>query len=156
MGLNAEQMSELNAAFAAAHAPMDRRLSQRIKQRIAAEISPWKDNRAGAAFGVTILDFSTLGVGIEKCGRLRVGSQYLLEIARPGMEPLRAIFTAVRCDKTDGGLFRVRMEPSELLDTVVAHTPPMPEKDQPGRARILVFVGILFTLSAAAVFFEWL
>src|SRR5437762_12784808 len=109
MGLTYDQMSELNIAFQEANVPSDRRRSQRVKQRIAAEISPWKDNKAGMAFGVTIEDFSTTGVGIVHSGRLKLGSQYLLEIPRPGGQPLRAIFTTVRCSEIDGGLFTVRM-----------------------------------------------
>jgi hypothetical protein len=158
MGLTTDQMSKLGAAWEAASTAADRRRSQRIKQRVTAEISPWKGNRAGTAFGVTLEDFSTTGVGIVHCGRLQPGSQYLLEIPRPGDQgPLRAIFTAVRCSETDGGLFNVRMEPSELLDVAVDHAARAKGEDGDGSRRvILILVTILFAASAAAVFFDLL
>jgi hypothetical protein len=157
MGLTYDQMSELSVAMQEANVPADRRRSQRIRQRVTAEISPWLDSRAGMAFGVMIEDFSTSGVGIVHSGRLKIGSQYLLEIPRPGREPLRAIFTATRCSETDGGLFNVRLEPSDLLDVAVSHQTARSADEQRGsRVSIMTIVLMLFAASAAAVFFGWI
>ena len=108
-------MSELSIAFQEAHVPSDRRRTQRIKQRIAAEITEWDDKKPGRTFGVMIEDFSPTGVGMVHSGRLKVGGQYTLEIPRPGQRPVRILLTVVRCDQGDGGLFSTRMEANEIL-----------------------------------------
>src|SRR5437870_5330925 len=115
MAVSYDQMSELSIAFQEAHIPADRRRSQRIKQRIAAEISEWEGDRVGRTFGVTVEDFSTTGVGFVHSGRLKPGGKYLLEIPRPGARPVGVLLTVVRCDEIDGGLFSTRMEVSDLL-----------------------------------------
>src|SRR6478672_10458529 len=116
MGLSYDQMSELSMAFQEAHVPSDRRRSTRIKQRIAAEITEFKENGvAGRTFGVMIEDFSTTGVGIIHSGRLTAGGQYTLEIPRPGQPPIRVLLKVVRCSEVAGGMFTTQMQASEIL-----------------------------------------
>src|SRR5439155_19676914 len=94
----------------------DRRRQQRISVLVHAEIAPWLGDRAGTSFGVLLESISTAGVGIVHSGRLRIGGRYLLEIPRPNQRALSTLFTAVRCDETDGGLFNVQLEPDSVLD----------------------------------------
>src|SRR5438477_9023129 len=98
MGHASGPMAELRWAWeraaeaeAAQKPPGERRRAQRIRQSVHADISPWIDDRAGAAFGVLVQDLSTTGVGIVHTGRLQIGTKYLLEIPRPHQTPL-AIF----------------------------------------------------------------
>jgi hypothetical protein len=115
MSLTYDQMSELSMAFREAHVPADRRRSQRIRQRIAAEIIEWDDDHPGRTFGVMIEDFSPTGVGMIHTGRLKTGGHYTLEIPRPGHPPIRVVLTVVRCEQMDGGMFSTQMEASEIL-----------------------------------------
>ena len=116
MAVSYDQMSELSMAFQEAHVPADRRGSQRVKQRVAADISEYEGDRILRTFGVTVEDFSPTGVGLVHSGRLKPGRKYLLEIPRPGHPPIRVILTVVRCNELEGGgMFSTRMEVSELL-----------------------------------------
>ncbi len=115
MSLTYDQMSELSIAFQEAHVPADRRRSQRIRQRIAAEITEWDDDHAGRTFGVMIENFSPTGVGMIHSGRLKTGGEYTLEIPRPGHAPIRVVLTVVRCEQMDGGMFSTQMKASEIL-----------------------------------------
>jgi len=148
--LSYDQMSEMRIAFDEAHiSAEDRRRSQRIHQQVHAEISPWEDNRAGAAFGVIVEDFSTSGVGLRHTERLKIGSQYLLEIPRPNQRALAALFTVVRCDQTVGGWFTVQMAPDELLEVAVTAA-AREKKTAPPRHQVLRKVLMLITFAAAA------
>jgi hypothetical protein len=179
MGLSIEQINEVRAALAKVRTrapaddlvdappltplapaappeapfvvPDDRRRTQRIRRRCNAEISPWLGNRAGTAFSVVLENFSTAGVGILHTDRLKVGAQYLLEIARPGQNPLAVVFTVVRCDETVGGTFNVDLAADEVLEVAVmiadANRPPTRKE----RVKIVAIV-LAFAASAAAVF----
>ncbi len=115
MSLTYDEMSALSIAFQEAHIPSDRRVAQRIKQRIAAEITEWEDSKAGRTFGVTIEDFSPNGVGLVHSGRLKAGATYILAIPRPGRPPIQVLLSVVRCDQIDAGRFNTKMEASEIL-----------------------------------------
>jgi hypothetical protein len=115
MSVTYDQMSALSMAFQEAHVPADRRSSQRIKQRIAAEITEWDDDKPGRTFGVTIEDFSPAGVAMQHSGRLKVGGTYVLEIPRPEQSPIRCTLSVIRCDQVDVGRFSTRMEVNEIL-----------------------------------------
>jgi hypothetical protein len=131
---------------------VDRRQNQRIRQQCVAEISPWVNNKAGTAFSVVLDNFSTAGVGMIHSGRLQVGSRYLLEIARPGQRPLASIFTVVRCDETDGGLFDVDLAADDVLDVAFSISQRRKGRGKgKGRVRLIALV-VAFTISAAAVF----
>ena len=163
MALTYDQASQVHMALAEAHVEVDRRRSQRIRVHCPAEISPWHGDRAGTAFGVTIEDISTTGVGIVHNDRLKVGRQYLLEIPRPEQQPLAVVFTVIRCSKTAGGLFTIELEPEEVLDVAfqLSHqrrTAQPPDAAEPRirnrfRYALLVFA---FATSVAAVCFNLL
>jgi hypothetical protein len=131
MSISYDQMSELTEAFEEAHVPADRRSAERIRQRIAAEISEWEGDHPGKSFGVMIEDFSSTGVGIVHTGRLEVGRKYLLEIPRRGERPIRVLLTVVRCSELDGGLFAAQMEISELLAARAEQPRPVQRKPRP-------------------------
>jgi len=152
MALSYDQMSELTIAFQEAHIPADRRRSQRIKQRIAAEISEWENNRVGRTFGVTVEDFSTTGVGFVHSGRLKPGGQYLLEIPRPGQRPIAVLLTVVRCNELDGGLFSTQMEVSELMAGREQATADARRRGKLRVMRMALAVGA-FLVSAILVYF---
>jgi hypothetical protein len=115
MSLSYDEMSALSIAFQEAHVPSDRRVAQRIKQRIAAEITEWEDNKTGRTFGVMIEDFSPNGVGLVHSGRLKAGAIYILAIPRPGHPPIQVLLSVIRCDQVDACRFNTRMEVSEIL-----------------------------------------
>jgi len=125
MPLTPEQLSDFRAAMAGAPAlgspapTADRRNAQRISQQVPAEVYEWHGDRAGRAFHVLLQDLSTEGVGIVQSGQLKAGSKYLMEIPRPQGRPLSALFTVVRCDRSEGGLFHVQLEPDQVLDVAV-------------------------------------
>jgi hypothetical protein len=148
MSLTYDQLSELSIAFQEAHVPADRRRSNRIKQRIAAEITEWDDKKPGRTFGVMIEDFSTTGVGMTHNGRLKVGGRYTLEIPRPGHSPVKVLLTVVRCNEIDGGLFCTQMEANEIL----AGRNQARARSKPLKAAILLAM-LAFVGSAAAVYF---
>jgi hypothetical protein len=152
MAVSYDQMSELSIAFQEAHIPADRRRTQRIKQRIAAEISEWENNRVGRTFGVTVEDFSPTGVGFVHSGRLKEGGKYLLEIPRPGHKPVGVLLTVVRCDQLDGGLFSTRMEVSELLAGRLQATADAKRRARLRVMRMATAVGV-FLGSAILVYF---
>jgi hypothetical protein len=114
-----EQLSELQEAVEDAHAFANRRRSPRFRYECNAEMSPWENNRAQTAFGVVVENFSTTGVGIRHNGRLKEGGTYLLEVPRPGREPLKTFLTVVRCDETDGGWFQAELTPDDVLQVTV-------------------------------------
>jgi hypothetical protein len=116
--LSYDQMSAIRMAFDEAHVPVERRRSQRVRVWCRAQIVPWSGAPCGDAIDVVIVDFSTTGIGILHTGRLKVRARYLLEIPRPEQHPLRVVFTVVRCDETDGGMFDVELSPEEILDVV--------------------------------------
>jgi len=148
MSLSYDQLSELSIAFQEAHVPADRRRSNRIKQRIAAEITEWNDKTPGRTFGVMIEDFSTTGVGMTHNGRLKVGGKYTLEIPRPGHSPVRVVLTVVRCSEIDGGLFSTQMEANEILAGRNVARP----RGSPMKTAVLLAI-LAFVGSAAAVYF---
>ena len=148
MSLSYDQLSELSIAFQEAHIPADRRRSNRIKQRIAAEITEWEDQKPGRTFGVMIEDFSTTGVGMTHNGRLKVGGKYTLEIPRPGHAPVKVLLTVVRCSEIDGGLFSTQMQANEIL---AGRNNPRP-RNSPMRTAVLLAI-LAFVGSAAAVYF---
>ena len=117
--LTTEQFSELQEAVEDAHAFSNRRRNPRFRYQCNAEISPWENNRALTAFNVVVENLSTTGVAIRHTGRLKEGGTYLLEIPRPGSEPLRTLLTVVRCDESDGGWFNVEMAPDQLLEVTI-------------------------------------
>ena len=146
-------------ALVEAHVDVDRRRTQRIRQRCNAEISPWHGNRAGTAFGVQMEDISTTGVGIVHNSRLKVGGQYLLEIPRPEQRPLAVVFTVVRCSQTAGGLFNVELAPDEVLDVAysISNQRRAANGSRTGLARFrLTLIVLAFVASVAAVFFNLL
>jgi len=117
--LSTEQLAELQEAVQDAHSFANRRRNPRFRYECNAEISPWENNRALTAFNVVIENLSTTGVGIRHTGRLKDGGTYLLEIPRPGKEPLRTMLTVVRCEQNDGGWFDVEMAPDEVLEVTL-------------------------------------
>jgi c-di-GMP-binding flagellar brake protein YcgR len=150
MSLTYDQMSALSMAFQEAHVPSDRRQSQRIKQRIAAEITEWENNKPGRTFGVTIEDFSPTGVGLVHSGRLKLGATYTLEIPRPGRPPIRIVLSVVRCDQLDAGMFSTRMEASEILAGREAKSESTP------LTRIMLVGAAIAFVATLAVYFTWL
>jgi hypothetical protein len=153
MSLTYDQMSELSMAFQEAHVPADRRRSNRIKQRIAAEITEWSHTgQPGRSFGVMIEDFSTTGVGMTHSGRLKPGHRYTLEIPRPAQPPIRLLLVVVRCDELDGGLFTTQMQASEIL----AGRGSRKAKPRPRRAAAILLALLAFAATAAALYFDLL
>ena len=155
MRRSSPQTDALPAFKEVAPSPLyDRRNSQRIRQTFPAEISQWIDNRAGQAFAVQVQDLSRRGVGIVHSGRREVGAKYLLEIPRPGQPPLGAIFTVVRCDQVDGGLFHTEMEASEILDVAVRASilaAPSPARTS-SALTMYVIVALVAAVALAVVF----
>ena len=160
MALTYDQSSQVHMALMEAHVDVDRRRTQRIRQRCNAEISPWNGSRAGVSFGVQIEDISTTGVGIIHNDRLKLGRQYLLEIPRPEQRPLAVVFTVVRCSKTDGGLFNVELAPDEVLDVAYSISNRRRAESARGRTGMakfrLTLIAVAFVASVAAVFFNLL
>ena len=119
--LTYDQMSAVRIAFDEAHVPVERRRSQRLSVWCSAQIVPCTatGDAAGAPIDIVVVDFSSTGIGILHSGRLKVRARYLLEIPRPQQLPsLRVVFTVVRCNETDGGMFDVELSPEEILDVV--------------------------------------
>ena len=150
MSLTYDQVSELSIAFREAHVPSDRRRSNRIKHKIAAEITEWNEGKPGRTFGVTIDDFSTTGVGLEHSGSLKMGGKYMLEIPRPGQPPIRVLLTVVRCSRVDGGLFSTTMQASEILAGRTTSQSPR------GRGKMSVLVSLFLFLGAASAAYWFL
>jgi hypothetical protein len=150
MSLTYDQISELSIAFQEAHVPADRRRSNRIKHKIAAELTEWNDGKFGRTFGVTIDDFSTTGVGLEHSGSLKNGGRYMLEIPRPGQPPIRVLLTVVRCSRIDGGLFSTTMQASEILAGRI------PDQRPHNRAKTGILVSLFLFLAAASAAYWFL
>ena len=146
MGLSYDQRSELSIAFHEAHVPSERRRSQRIKTRIAADLTEWANDRPGRTFGVMIEDFSTTGVGMVQSGHLKPGGKYTLEIPRPGRVPMKVLLTVVSCHEVDGGLFSTRLEASDIL----AGREALAEQPRARESYIGMYLAILATMGTVA------
>ena len=135
----------------------DRRFQQRISEDVHAEISPWLGDRTGTAFGVIVRNLSTTGAGIVHSGRLQLGAKYLLEIPRPHLPPIATIFTVMRCDETDGGLFNVELSPESVLSVAVGASIRRQRRTPlPGDARnnIKLLIALLLVVAATAVYLK--
>ena len=153
--LSTEQLAELQEAVEDAHSFANRRRNPRFRYECNAEISPWENNRALTAFNVVIENLSTTGVGIRHTGRLKEGGTYLLEIPRPGKEPLRTLLTVVRCEENDAGWFDVEMAPDEVLEVTLDMPKNRCGYPQPGQRNPALKLGLVvtaFVISAIAMF----
>lgn len=153
MAVSYDQLSELRMAFEEAHVPAERRRSPRVTERVSLEIARWARGRAGRACGVTIEYFSTSGVAMTHAGRLKVRSEYLLEIPRLGAPPIGVVLAVVRCERTVGGLFSSEMRVTEVL---AARDRASAGKRGRGSAGVVALVCVLAALAGGTTGLLWL
>src|SRR5438067_834409 len=110
MSLTYDQRSEIRMAFDEAYVEPERRRAARVKHQVDAEIVPWKRNRPGVPFTVTIEDFSPTGVGVVHSEPLPMSSDFVVKIPRPDNDPLAVLLTVVRNKPMEDGKFVVGME----------------------------------------------
>jgi hypothetical protein len=116
MSLTYDQRSEIRMAFDEAFVAPERRRAVRVKHQVDAEIVPWKRNRPGVPFTVTIEDFSPTGVGIIHTEALPLGGEFVVKVPRPENDPLAVLLTVVRTKALEDGKFTVGLEISNVLD----------------------------------------
>jgi hypothetical protein len=149
--LTTEQIAELEEAVKQAHAAPCRRRSPRIKHECYAEISHWKNGKAGQSFTVVLENVSTTGVGIRHTDRLREGEQYLLQIPRPG-GPLTNLFTVTHCGPCVGGSFQVELAPEAVLEVANGRAQVLESQARERSAAKLWWIVLAFAAAAGAVF----
>ncbi len=150
--LTTEKIAEFEEAVKEAHAAPCRRRSPRIKHECYAEISHWKNGKAGESFTVILENVSTTGVGIRHTDRLREGEQYLLQIPKPG-GPLTNLFTVTHCGPRVGGSFQVALEPEAVLEVANGQAHLFEARSGEGRGlKAWVIVASIIAATAAAVF----
>ena len=150
--LTSEKIAEFEEAVKEAHAAPCRRRSPRIRHECYAEISHWKNGKAGQSFTVVLENVSTTGVGIRHTDRLKEGEQYLLQIPRPG-GPLTNLFTVTHCGPCVGGSFQVALEPEAVLEVANGHAALVEARSRESSAlKGWVMVASIVAAAAAAAF----
>jgi hypothetical protein len=147
MSLTYDQRSEIRMAFDEAYVAPERRRAARVKHQVDAEIVPWKRNRPGVPFTVTIEDFSPTGVGVVHSEPLPMESDFVVKIPRPESDPLAVLLTVVRNKPLEDGKFIVGMEISNVLDKTALSRlfndmagEPTPAEPPPSRRRKILFL----------------
>ena len=153
--LTTEQITQFEEAVREAHAAPCRRRSPRIRHECYAEISHWKNGKAGQSFTVVLENVSTTGVGIRHTDRLREGEQYLLQIPRPG-GPLTNLFTVTHCGPRVGGSFQVALEPEAVLEVANGRAALFESRRSEGSGGKMWVIVLSVAVTAAAVVFTFL
>ena|ERR1043165_8862897 len=122
--------------------------------RVCAELSPWADGRAGVGFGVMIENITTDSVEFTSCGRLTVGSQYLLEVTRRGGKSLTVTCTVTNSGKVDRARFEKPVASVEIADLVDRILGGAPKRVTTRRTKLLFIIfGIVGV--AMALLLDW-
>ncbi len=96
----------------------ERRRANRIRRRVATQMSPWMLGVPAVPFGVVIEDISETGVGIVHSEPLELDRKYLLTVPRKFHGPIIIECTAVRCEPQGHGLWKIGLEASDKIEHV--------------------------------------